>query len=116
MSNLMAAEKNTTTEQLRCLVQCSGELRETDRADWGLTSLSFQSVRFPNRHVWVDTDLSGEMSVDLEDWLNEEEWDNAVARLDAADIDTCSKIIVAWLSGQSIEICRQLSGEDAESQ
>jgi hypothetical protein len=110
----MPTTKDDETEVLRRLVQSSDELNETDRADLGLTTLSFQSVRFPNRHVWVDTDLAGQISIDLEDWQTDETWDNSVAHLSAASTETCSAVILAWLSGQPIATCRQISSQDPE--
>jgi hypothetical protein len=113
---LMPTDKNDETNRLRCLVQASADLRETDRADLGLTTLSFQSALLPNRHVWADTDLAGSISVDLEDWLNSGEWDNSVARLVAQSIESCSNVIIAWLSGRSVAECRQLCDSDARLQ
>ena len=99
----MPTAKNEETESLRHLVQLSVEVGETADADVGLTTLSFQSVRHPNRHVWVDTDLAGELSIDLEDWEHDETWDNSVAHLTAPNIEGAAVIIVAWLSGQPLD-------------
>jgi hypothetical protein len=112
----MPTEKDNETERLRYLVQASADLRETDCADLGLTILSFQSILFPNRHVWADTDLAGDISVDLEDWLNDSEWDNSVAHLVAPSIESCSNVIIAWLSGRSVAECRQLCDSNTEVQ
>ena len=95
----MPTAKNQETESLRQLVKLSGEVKETGDADANLTTLSFQSVRHGNRHVWVDTDLAGELSVDLEDWQNDEAWDNSVAHVTASSIEVASEIIIAWCRG-----------------
>jgi hypothetical protein len=106
----MPTEKNDETEMLRRLVLLSKEVNETGGADCGLTTLSFQSVRYPNRNVWVDTDLAGDLSIDLEDWQNDEAWDNSVAHLTAPSMERAGAIIIAWLSGQSVDACRELHG------
>ncbi len=69
-----------------------------------------------NRHVWVDTDLDGQVVIDLEDWLNDGRWDNAVEHLTACDVATTSAIIVAWINwANSIEDCRNLGGKSSLS-
>lgn len=71
--------KDVVTESVRRLVLTSAGAVETIRADVRLTTLSFQSTSLPDRHTWIDTDLAGEMVVDLEEWSTVENWDNAVA-------------------------------------
>ena len=62
------------------------QAQETDRADSGLCTLSFQSTEYPERHAWVDTD--GEfIAIDLEDWRDENEWDNAIARVSVSSAE-----------------------------
>ena len=76
----MPTEKDATTDGIRTApLSESATVVETDRADAGLTTLSFQSVSHPERHVWIDTDLLSEPVIDLEDWNDEAEWDNSVA-------------------------------------
>jgi hypothetical protein len=95
--------KDATTERLRQLVQQSVPVvRETERADAFLCILSFQSISFPERHVWVDTKLDG-IGVDLEDWNVEGEWDNAVARVKVESLEDAAELIQTWLSGESLE-------------
>ena len=106
----MRTRKDDETESLRRQVLASPDVEETGRADCGLTTLSFHSMRVPNRHVWVDTDLADELVIDLEDWLNGERWDSAVEHLVAPDIETSGTIIIAWLSGRPLEDCRTLGG------
>jgi hypothetical protein len=107
----MPAEKDDRTERLRGLLRTHEELKETDRANLCLAALSFQSVRYPNRHVWVDTDIDGGFVIDLEDWEYDETWDNSVAHLMTTNIEACSMIIIAWLSGNTLDLCRQLCKE-----
>ncbi|PHQ36928.1 hypothetical protein CEE69_00650 [Rhodopirellula bahusiensis] len=85
-------------------------VRETNRAECGLTTLSFQSVDFPNRHAWIDTDLGGNISVDLEDWSTDETWDNAVACFVACNIESASTVTARWLQGEDLESCRNTNG------
>lgn len=108
------ADKNDDTERLRQLVLKCFRVVETNRADCSLCTLSFQSITIPKLHVWVDTDLAGQLVIDLEDWEYEGSWDNAVAHLTANDLETCSAIIIAWLTGESIDTCRQLGGSDVD--
>ena len=111
----MPHPKNNETEQFKRLLLESNDVFETDRADSGLTTLSFQSNRTPNLHVWVDTDLAGQLVIDLEDledWQNNERWDNSVAHLAAPNIEIGVSIALAWLNGQGVEACRQLGGVD----
>ena len=99
-------EKNEITEEVRRLVLAHAGIVETLRAEAGLTTLSFQNHSLLERHVWVDTDLDGQMVVDLEDWSTEGSWDNSVVSLTAIDSRNLSNIIVDWLSGRSVEECR----------
>jgi hypothetical protein len=101
--------KDDRTERLRQEVTLLGQAIEDDRAEAGLTTLSFGSAICPERHVWLDTDLSGVLAIDLEDWSVEEEWDNAVTRLDATE-ETAPDIVRAWLTGSSVDECLRLGG------
>jgi hypothetical protein len=64
----MPAQKDERTESLRELLRTNEQIVETHYAELSLVNLSFQSVGYPNRHVWVDTNLAGKIKVDLEDW------------------------------------------------
>lgn len=99
--------KDDRTERIRQAVTFLGQVIEDDRAEAGLTTLSFASVLYPERHVWLDSDLAGVLAIDLEDWNVEGAWDNAVARLDADDA-TAPGIVRAWLTGATIEECIEL--------
>ncbi|MGD2184121.1 hypothetical protein [Lusitaniella coriacea] len=83
---------------------------ETDRAELSLCTLSFQSCICPERHVWIDTD-NGAIKIDLEDWQDENEWDNAVARIAVGSIDDGVDIITTWLSGASLDCYSNLNKE-----
>ncbi len=76
--------------------------RETDDAAASLTTLSFQSDIFPERRVWIDTDLEG-IGLDLEDWNIKAEWDNAVARIKAQSLAEVVEITQLWLSGANLD-------------
>lgn len=91
--------KDETTAALRALILSTPGIKETDRADAGLTTLSFVSEALPSRNVWVDTDLAGRIAVDLEDFDSDREWDNAVGRLKPASLEDAAKAIADWLTG-----------------
>lgn len=101
----MPHQKCELTERLKALILRSSALNETGRADSGLTTISFQSVQIPRRHVWIDTDLAGRIAIDLEDWENDEKWDNSICNLTVKDIETCAAIALAWLHGTSADEC-----------
>ena len=88
---------------LRALVARCRHVQEDDRAERGATTLSFRSVKVPERHVWIDTDLGGDIVVDLEDWTTEERWDNAVAHVKAEAAEAAAELIVQWLGGSDLE-------------
>lgn len=98
-SNYMPTEKDERTELVRAMLKSCDELRETDRADSGLTTLSFQSVSHSQRHVWIDTDLAGDISIDLEDWTDNENWDNSVANVTTHNLEEAASTAIAWLRG-----------------
>ena len=106
--------KPESTEELRRAVLTSTDVVETDRADSGLTTVSFQSVKLPSRHVWVDTDLAGVMVADLEEWANASTWDNSIAHLTAPTISILSAIVLAWLHGSTVTQCKSLGGTDVD--
>ena len=95
--------KNEITEAIRQKVgRIVPEIEETDRAESGLCTLSFQSTACPERHIWLDTDLNG-IGIDLEDWNIEEQWDNAVARVKVDSPEEAVEIIQIWLSGGQLD-------------
>ena len=75
---------------------------ETDRAEASLSTLSFQSNICPERHVWIEVDATG-ISIDLEDWTIENEWDNAIARTEVKSYEEAIEILQIWLSGANME-------------
>jgi hypothetical protein len=107
----MPTNKDYSTEALRRKVLVSNGIVETEYADWGLTTLSFQSLHIPNRHVWVDTDPCPQLVVDLEDWLIDEAWDNSVAHFTSPDLEIIARIIINWLNGSTIDECKLLGGD-----
>jgi hypothetical protein len=95
--------KDEITERLRQMVTSKVPMaQETDEAEALLSALSFQSTSYPERHIWIDTDLE-EISIDLEDWNIEGEWDNAVARLKVESLPEAVDIAQAWLSGVNLD-------------
>ncbi len=50
----MPTSKDDRTERLRQLMASPNDYSETDRADSGVTTLSFRSRQYTNRHVWID--------------------------------------------------------------
>ena len=100
---LRSDAKNELTDRLRQEIgHRVTEALETDNAKIGLCTLSFQSTAYPERHVWVDTDLDG-IGIDLEDWNIEEEWDNAVARIRVDSLEDAVEIIQIWFSGGQLD-------------
>ena len=96
------SRKDVTTEQLRQLVQQNVPVAyETKRADDLICALSFQSTSFPERHVWIDTNLNG-IGIDLEDWNVEGEWDNAIARVKVDSLKDAVELVRTWLLGESL--------------
>lgn len=106
----MLIPKSKPTLELRSALIGEVGLRETNRAECGLTTISFQSLEFPNRHVWIDTDLGGDISVDLEDWSIDETWDNAVASFIACNSESASMVTARWLQGEDLKSCRNTNG------
>jgi hypothetical protein len=91
--------KDEITQKLRQLIgQHISIAQETDRAAANTCTLSFQSITYPERHVWIDTNLNG-IAIDLEDWHNETEWDNAVAHFTVDSIQAAFSIVKHWLLG-----------------
>lgn len=106
----MPTKKDAATERFRkCLAGSKGAV-ETSRADPGVSTLSFRSASHPERHVWVDTALSGESVLDLEDWRDDTQWDNSVAHASSQDLPLLSDIARTWLTGNSLEACKEVGG------
>jgi hypothetical protein len=96
-------EKDEVTARVRDALRAVPDVRETDRAEASLTTLSFAGAADANRNVWIDTDLGGRLTIDLEDFTVEGEWDNAIARLRADDPDALVMAARVWLTGASAE-------------
>jgi hypothetical protein len=95
-------EKDERTARLRHQLLCPGLIEETDEAAACTTALSLTSTAHAERHVWVDTDLGGRTSVDLEDRSTEEAWDNAVERFEDLEDAAIVEVVKAWLSGKPL--------------
>lgn len=91
-----------TTKVRQVILQNISVANETDRAEESLCTLSFQSQTHPARQIWIDTD-NDEIAIDLEDWGNETEWDNAVARFTVDSVEELIDLIKIWLEGSNLE-------------
>lgn len=89
------------------IVRIAPAALEDQRAESGLTTLSFQSASYPERHIWIDTDLAGELVIDLEDWNYQASWDNSVAHLEVTD-ENVPAIVQLWLTGATADDCIRL--------
>jgi hypothetical protein len=102
MSHPIALKDEPTTRLRQKILLRLSQAQETDRADDGLSTLSFQSKLYPDRHTWIDTD--GELiQIDLEDWQDEQEWDNAVARVTVPSGEVAIALLSDWFMGNSLE-------------
>ena len=100
---LRTDQKDDITEKIRQLIAKNIlEARENNRAELSLSTLSFQSTVQPERQVWLDTDLDG-IGIDLEDWTDQTEWDNAVARITVESPEEVIEIVKIWLSGGNLD-------------
>jgi hypothetical protein len=97
--------KDDRTIALRSALKATPGIRETDRAEAGLTTLSFASAEHPQRNVWIDTDLNGQLWIDLEDLRDERAWDHAVAHVTPPSDDAAIQVVQAWLSGMDLQAC-----------
>jgi hypothetical protein len=99
---LSASPKDNITENIRQQIgKAVPEAVETDRAEASLCSLSFQSTTHPERQIWIDTDEQ-HIQVDLEDWQDETEWDNAVERTTVESVSAVIDILKCWFSGGTL--------------
>jgi hypothetical protein len=95
--------KNEFAERLRQKI-CREvtELMETDAAEATLNALSFQSKLYPERHVWIEVESSA-IQIDLEDWQDKHEWDNAVARVSIESPEVSVDLVHIWLACGSLD-------------
>ena len=101
--SLTTNTKDTFTTKIRqVILQNISVAAETDRAEESLCNLSFQSKTHPARQIWIDTD-NDEIAIDLEDWDNETEWDNAVARFTVDSLEELIELMKIWLEGYNLE-------------
>jgi hypothetical protein len=96
------AQKDEFTTALRAqITKTIAQATETDRADDSLCTLSFQSTIYPERHAWIDT-ADQSIKIDLEDWQDESEWDNAIARVTIA-AEITIELLQDWFSNNSLD-------------
>ena len=108
--NITTTKDNFTEGVRQAIIQQVPIAIETDRAEASLCSLAFQSQIQPNRHIWLDTD-GEELHIDLEEWSNDIDWDNAVFHIETKSISDCINVIHAWFLGNSVEACIDLEGK-----
>jgi hypothetical protein len=94
---------NLTEHLLRKIEKEVPGVRETTDADALLGALSLQSTLHPERRVWLETDADDGFPVDLENWNDETEWDNAVARVKVNTLDEVVTLVKTWLSGGNLD-------------
>jgi len=95
-------QKDEMTETLRHLIEeAVSAAIETSRAEASLCSLSFQSKMHPERHVWLDSENES-IKLDLEDWQDGDQWDNAVARITVGSLDDAVDLVKVWLLGEDM--------------
>lgn len=106
-------KKDEKTEQLRQMIQQKivSIVEETSDADDWLCTLSYQSKIFPEKRIWVDTNLKGSIGVDLEDVETGSEWDSAIARVKVDTLEDALELIQTWLSGQDMDKYTNLNKE-----
>ncbi|WP_204106357.1 MULTISPECIES: transposase family protein [Spirulina sp. CCY15215] len=94
---VIATQKDSLTTKLRqTLTENISEIQETDRAELSLCNLSFQSKVYPERHIWIETDCN-EIAIDLENWQDENEWDNAIARVRVDSLEDAIELVKDWI-------------------
>lgn len=93
------AETLILRQQILSTIQ---QAQETEDANVSLSSLSFQSKLYPERHAWIDTE-EGLITIDLEDWQDEAEWDNAIARVTVNSDVMAIDLIKDWFTGSNLD-------------
>ena len=97
------ASKDGFTETLRQQILITiPQAEETDRADTSLCTLSFQSKLHAQRHAWIDTDEEI-IKIDLENWQDENEWDNAIARVTLESTEIAIDLLQDWFTGSNLD-------------
>lgn len=95
-------QKDEMTETLRQRIkEAVTDAIETSRAEASLCSLSFQSKVHPERHIWLDSENES-IRLDLEDWQDGAQWDDAVARVTVESLDEAVYLVKAWLFGENM--------------
>lgn len=96
-------EKDKSTQQLRIMIgQKIHHAYETASAELSMCNLSFQSTQMPERSVWIDLQDPKHITIDLEDWNVEDEWDNAIARVSVKNLEEAVQLTEDWLSGKGL--------------
>lgn len=94
--------KDDVTEEIRQLIRASiASASENDDADALLNALSYQSLRYPQRHVWIEVEPKN-ITLDLEDWDSADTWDNTVIEVSIESKTTAIEIMQAWLTGTTM--------------
>jgi len=98
MAGIKHVPKLGRLETLRVMIEHHvPEAIETSRAEADLIAASFQSRRHPERHIYISFYDQEHFGIDLEDWMVEGEWDNAVDRQTTSSLDEALEIVKNWL-------------------
>ena len=100
-------QAHNTRKIIRRLLSNSPLWMETDCASQSSVSLSYQSLLNPERHIWIETSIEmyGSLGIDIEDWNDDNNWDNSVIHLGTFDSLVLVKIARKWLGGEALEDC-----------
>ncbi|GHT11338.1 hypothetical protein FACS1894170_04770 [Planctomycetales bacterium] len=98
--------KSTIAKKIQNLIRtvAANAMEDTSRAECSLTDLAYTSTLFAERHVWIDTmDYTAKhcITVDLEDWNDETNWDNSVLTIQLPSIESVADIVKRWTDGDT---------------
>lgn len=96
------SKKMRRIKAFRAFFKRNKNIRETNFADNSLIDISFQSVNFPSRSVWI-TDCGNLFFIDLEDTNDKMLFDNTVFSFACFKEKIGCEIILAWSNGVSID-------------
>ena len=94
--------KERQINALRTFFANNENVTETNYADNSLINISFQSLCYKNRHVWIGY-YRGRYFIDLEDWNDETRFDNTVASFDSKDMNIVCEILAQWFNGTLLD-------------
>ena len=79
------------------------QVYETDESEVDMLAIHFGSSVHPDLYAYVCCDdAESGLHIDLENWGDNSEWDNAIARVDVNSVEDAVHIVAKWLlKGQS---------------